>query len=90
MALDWGSLDSSDKVRHVLEQKLDARASTEQIRIFATEHGLECSHPVQGVIYCSAPAVGKLPLVRKKWLIRFHLKDDRLAKIDVEEGLIGP
>lgn len=90
MAIDWESLDSSDKVRHMLEQNLDARASTEQIRFFANEHGLECSQPVQGVIYCSAPAVGKLPLVRKKWLIRFHLKGNRLAKVDVEEGLIGP
>ena len=90
MTIDWVSLGNLAEVRHVLERNLDPNASIEQINAFADEHGLECSQPVRGVIYCSAPAVSRLPLVKRKWLIRFHLKGNHLVKIDVDEGLIGP
>jgi hypothetical protein len=74
--------------RQLLRGPLGATASN--IQSFAAEQGLECSDPVEGIIYCSVPTRSNMAYVAAKWLMRFHVDQGKLTKIEVEKGLIGP
>jgi hypothetical protein len=51
---------------------------------------MECSGLINGIVQCSTPAPSDQPLVRAKWLVRFTFAADRLVKVEVQKGLIGP
>jgi hypothetical protein len=67
-----------------------ARSSLDRIKSFAEAEHLECSEPTGDIVYCSAAARSEIRYVRQKWLIRFHLRDAVLERIDVEKGFVGP
>jgi hypothetical protein len=88
--IHWKRLQSEGAVRDVLLRDLPVTSPVTSIQFFATEQGLECSEPVDDKIICSAPAPGRRPWVSAKWLIEFHLTDDRLANVTVRRGFTGP
>jgi hypothetical protein len=90
MQLSWKSFRNEAEVQRALEAALPGAASPRQVRSLLTGQGCECSEPVDGVVYCSAPARSHLPLVGAKWLMEFHFQRDELREITVRKGLTGP
>ena len=83
-------MKTAEAVKSFLETQVPPSATSGQVRTFAVGAGMECSSNVDGVIYCSAPAPSRWFFIRAKWLIEFHFAADRLSRIQVSKGLIGP
>ena len=88
--INWSALESVEQVEHILTENLSKKPSQEDIYQFANRYGLECSEPVQSIIYCSVPASGRWKLIREKWLMEFHLCGEYVKQIKVSKGYIGP
>ncbi len=87
--INWRAIESAEQIEHILTVHLGSR-SPQDVYTFARQHGLECSEPVESVIYCSVPASGKWKLIRTKWLMEFHLNGNCIDQIKVSKGYIGP
>lgn len=90
MKLDWRELQSADKVRATIERAVPIGSSEQRVREFMAEQEIECSATIDGIMYGSAPAKSRLPFTRAKWLLRIHLANDHVDRIEAELGLIGP
>jgi hypothetical protein len=76
-------------VRATIERAVPIGSREKAMTSFARDGGLECSAPIDHVIYCSAPARSS-GLVSAKWLITIPLAKGRIERVEVELGLTGP
>lgn len=91
MKIAWRSLSSEKEVRHAIERELALGSPQEEVRDFCLDEDLEFSSQVAGVIHASAAAPRRAWFIRSKWLVKFHFdRKDRLSKIEIERGWIGP
>jgi hypothetical protein len=66
-------------------------ASPGTVRDTAQSRGLEVSELVDNVIYASAPARRRFPLMPAKWLLQFRFHGgERLVDVVLRRGIAGP
>jgi hypothetical protein len=90
MRINWNLLADESEVSRAIYEALPEAPTLDDVLSFAKENQLECSDLTGNIIYSSAPAKSKLPLVKSKWLIEFQFSEDRLKQVKIQLGLIGP
>lgn len=70
---------------------LKVGASPDDVQRVARDRGLEVSELHDTVVYASAPARRRFPLVAAKWLMQFRFETgDRLASVFLRRGVTAP
>ncbi len=88
--IDWNSYDQSTQVQQVLVSELSHKP-IEKLYAFAQREKMECSQPVDNLIYCSIVVSSHLALTKKKWLIEVQVMDGgTIGAIAGRAGNIGP
>ncbi len=88
--INWAALTEEAQVLQAVIDALPQAPMLEDVRAFCQAQGIECSERTNNVVYASAPAPGRMPLVRAKWLLEFAFDEDRLLNTNVSKGWIGP
>ncbi|HEV7230211.1 MAG TPA: hypothetical protein VGO45_02720 [Bacteroidia bacterium] len=87
----WKKLRTKDKVVRTVNQNIPERASLSQVNsILSTwNHDFLKAYGDSLIAFISPPANASF-LITRKWMMRFHFRNDSLYNYTIREALTGP
>jgi hypothetical protein len=88
----WARLKNPDEVRSAITRLLPPDASREDLLRFLRGHDVPDAEigNTKDLVRCKVDGPRASSLVGSVWLIQFHLGNDRVKNIEINQGFIGP